>query len=172
MSFTKTRTRTGRPLALAIAGLLATVAIGACDETPPAPQPPEAWVEIRTQFVPVDVASTLEKQIQGLSGRASLAWGTGLLFLYEIGDFKRFWMIDMKFSIDMIWIRDGRIVGIHHRVPVPEPGTPTQKLPRYGIDELVDTVLEVPAGFAAANGWTRGDAVVFGGNAANRPQAL
>lgn len=81
-------------------------------------------------------------------------------------------MIDMKFLIDRIWIRDGRSVGIHYRVPAPKPGTPSQKLPHYGMEELVDTVLEVPAGFAATNGWARGDAVGFGGNAAIRPGAL
>jgi hypothetical protein len=161
-----------RTIALAVAGVLATTAIGACDKAPSATKPPEAWVEIRTQLVPVGVAKTPEQHIQGLSGRTSLEWGTGLLFLYQIADFQRFWMIDMKFSIDMIWIRDGRIVGIHHRVPAPKPGTPSQKLPRYGIEELVDTVLEVPAGFASTNGWALGDAVVFGGKAANRSEAL
>ena len=160
-----------RTIAIAVAGVLATAAIGACDETPPATKPPEAWVEIRTQFVPVDIAKTPEQRTQGLSGRPSLEWGTGLLFLYQIEDFQRFWMIDMKFPIDMIWIRDGHIVGIHHRVPAPDPGTPSQQLPHYGIEELVDTVLEVPAGFASTNGWDRGDAVVFGGNAANRSEA-
>jgi uncharacterized membrane protein (UPF0127 family) len=160
----------GGAIAVCIAVLACAPLIG-CSDAAKLAAAPKAWVKIRTQVVPVAVAATAEQQTQGLSGLDSLEWGTRMLFLYEIGDFQRFWMIDMKFPIDMVWIRDGRIVGIHHRVPVPLPGTPSRKLPRYGIEELVDSVLEVPAGYAASNGWSNGDAVAFGGDAAKRPTA-
>jgi hypothetical protein len=78
-----------------------------------------------------------------------------MLFPYEQPGFLPFWMKDMRFAIDIIWIRDGRIVDVAHSVPFdPEGPGPTVR-PR----ELADSVLEVPAGYAAAQGWRRGDRV-------------
>ena len=77
------------------------------------------------------------------------------MFQYSAPRFAGFWMKDMRFDIDIVWIREGRIIEVSHRVEhSPEGPGPTIR-PR----ELVDTVLEVPAGFAQANGWRIGDRV-------------
>ena len=157
-----------RIAAIVALGLLGSPALVGCSELHAPASEPAAWVEIRSTRVEVDVAVSPEEQRQGLSGRAKLDWGQGMVFLYETSGFQSFWMIDMRFPIDMIWIRDGRVVSVHHNVPVPEPDTPRNALPRYGPKELVDTVLEVPAGYARAHGWERGDAVSFGGAASMR----
>jgi len=103
-----------------------------------------------------EVADTPARRKQGLSGRTGLGEGTGLLFPYARADRHGFWMYDMHFDIDIVWIRDGRVVDISHRVPKPDPGArPATAQPR----ELADTVLEVPAGFALAHGWRAGDRV-------------
>ena len=148
-----------RLAAIASLWLAAVLALGACSEAPRPPAPSAAWVEIRSERVAVDVAASLEQQIQGLSGRSSLEWGTGMLFLYEIKDFQRFWMKRMHFPIDIVWIRDDRLVQVSHRVPAAPPDTPDDQLPTYAASELVDCVLEVSAGLAQASGWRRGDAV-------------
>lgn len=153
------------PRALALAIALATFAACSNDaqrgETPAGP-----WVEIRGAQVAVELARTKAEQVQGLSDRTELAWGRGMLFQYPTASFQRFWMRRMHFAIDIVWIRDDRIVRIHHRVPPPPDGTPDSKLPTYGSGELVDAVLEVPAGYAEANGWRRGDTVTLGPEAA------
>lgn len=159
-----------RIAAIVALGLLGGPALVACNDLPAAAPEPAAWVEIRSARVEVEVAVSPEEQRRGLSGRDKLDWGHGMVFLYEIGGFQAFWMIDMKFPIDMVWIRKGRVIGLHHNVPLPEPDTPRDKLPRYGLNELIDTVLEVPAGYARAHGWARGDAVTFGGAASRRPE--
>lgn len=58
-------------------------------------------------------------------------------------------MNEMKFPIDIVWIRDGVVVGIDADVPSPRVGEApaTRTSP-----EPVDAVLEVPAGFAAEAG--------------------
>lgn len=117
-------------------------------------------VEIRGQRVEVEIAKTREEQRQGLSDRDRLPWDRGMLFLYEEPGFYAFWMKDMRFDIDIVWIRDRRIVHIHHRVPRPNSAdgpVPRGQLPRYQPPELADRVLEVPAGYAQAHGWRRGD---------------
>jgi hypothetical protein len=130
---------------------------GACNspDRPSGAQPTE--VTIRQQSIEVEVVRTREEQARGLSERDSLAWGSGMLFPYERPAFVSFWMKGMRFDIDIVWIRDGRIVGIAGRVPYPpdpEAAPATARSP-----ELIDMVLEVPAGYAGAHGWSRGDRV-------------
>lgn len=128
----------------------------------------EAWVSIRGARVEVEFARTRAEQVQGLSDRHELPWGRGMLFQYSRPSFQRFWMKRMHFAIDMVWIRDGRLVSVSHRVPTAAPGTPDSELPTYGPRELVDSVLEVPAGFAEASGWRQGDRVELSPGAARR----
>jgi uncharacterized membrane protein (UPF0127 family) len=75
-----------------------------------------------------------------------------MLFVFENKDvIPGFWMKDMKFSIDIIWINDGKIAQITKELPTPEPGTPDRNLPIYTPEGGIDYVLEVPAGFSDKN---------------------
>ena len=117
----------------------------------------EAQVTIRQQSIDVEVVRSREEQARGLAERDSLAWGRGMLFPYERPAFVSFWMKGMRFDIDIVWIRANRIVGIAERVPhPPDPeAAPVSVRP----PELIDMVLEVPAGYARTQGWSRGDRV-------------
>ena len=52
----------------------------------------------------MDVALTPAARARGLSGRESLASMTGMLFVFETGRASAFWMKDMLFSLDFVWI--------------------------------------------------------------------
>jgi hypothetical protein len=143
--------------ALMLALLLASGAVGCAQaETPEGPS-----ITIRDQRVALEVVRTSAEQSKGLGYRDSLDWGRGMLFVYDAPRFVSFWMKGMRFDIDIVWIRDGRIVGIESFVPYPRdnPSQPASVRPK----ELVDNVLEVPAGFAQAHGWRPGDAVRLAG---------
>ena len=163
----RARRRHGRRYALATLLLLVAGCGAAPSSSDEATQAgtAESWVEIRRGRVNVEVRRTPAEQAQGLSGRKELAWGDGMLFPYASPRPLRFWMKEMNFAIDMVWIREGRIVEISHRVPPPEPGAATHQIPTAQPRELADTVLEVPAGYASAHGWRRGDPVEYGPNA-------
>lgn len=151
------------PAVVALLALACGLLLAGCGSSPAqdAGPEPDAWVTIRDARVATEVVRTPEERARGLGGRDSLAWGDGMLFPYEQPGFLAFWMKDMRFSIDIVWIRAGRITEIAHRVPwSPEGPGPTLR-PR----ELADAVLEVPAGYAEAHGWRRGDAVTIGENA-------
>lgn len=94
----------------------------------------------------VAVADTSEERILGLSGTKTLDQGTGLLFVFESDTRSGFWMKDMLFPIDIIWISaTGEVVGVEADVSpdtYPAIFSPTEKI-RY--------VLEVPAGFSTAH---------------------
>lgn len=110
--------------------------------------------------IPVEVVDTPEERAQGLSGKESLPEEEGMLFSFEtLKTNPAFWMKDMMFSIDIIWISDGRIVQINRSVPAPAQGTADANLPLYQTQVPIDYVLEVNAGFSDKMGIKEGDGV-------------
>lgn len=94
----------------------------------------------------VEVVDTPTARRQGLSGRESLPEGYGMLFLFDQPSRQGFWMRDMHFPIDILWIYEGEVIGYERRVPAPEDGTLDRDLPTYFSPGEVDMVLEVNAG--------------------------
>ena len=106
----------------------------------------------RTVFV--DVADTPEKRSVGLSGHEELAPDEGMLFVFPEDGIYAFWMKDMRFSIDILWIsREGVIVDMQQKVaPETYPAAYTpRKEARY--------VLELPSGWVERYTVELGDAV-------------
>ncbi|MDP3763263.1 MAG: DUF192 domain-containing protein [bacterium] len=100
-------------------------------------------IKINDVSAEVEVADTPEMHAKGLSGRKTLPIDTGMLFVFENQEQYGFWMKDMNFTIDIVWIDENlRIVGIEKRVlPETFPQVFYPKSP-------VKYVLELPAGFA------------------------
>jgi uncharacterized membrane protein (UPF0127 family) len=92
----------------------------------------------------VEIADSEAERRSGLSGRAGLASGRGMLFLHEDSAVQSYWMKGMSFAIDIIWIDDDEIVGF---VEEAQPEDPPETV--YVSPGPVDKVLEVPAGFVA-----------------------
>lgn len=106
--------------------------------------------------IQIERADTLATRIQGLSGRKSLAPDTGMLFIFEKSDIYGFWMPDMYFAIDIIWIDvQKKIVHIEKNV------TPESYPKIFKPTTLAQYVLEVPAGFSDQNTIEVGDEVRF-----------
>ena len=63
-------------------------------------------ITVNNQPVAVEIADTPTEQAKGLSGRASLPAGTGLLFIFDQPDYYSFWMKEMNFPIDILWLDD------------------------------------------------------------------
>lgn len=105
------------------------------------------------------IADTPEKQSKGLGGRRSLGADEGMLFVFDTDAQYGFWMKDMRFPIDIMWIDDGKIVDIAPNVP--PPTSDSLQLPSYLPRLPADTVLEVNAGFAQHNGVKIGDTVLM-----------
>jgi len=59
----------------------------------------------------VEVVSTPSAWAKGLSGRRSLPEKNGMLFTFGQQREHSFWMKDMQFPLDMVWIRDDVVVG-------------------------------------------------------------
>ena len=107
------------------------------------------------------VADTPEERARGLSGRPSLPRDWGMWFDLGRSTVPSFWMKDMRFPQDMVWIDAGlQVVGVTHEAQVPEPGTPEQELPRYNAGSTpVRYVLEINGGLARELGIAPGQPV-------------
>jgi uncharacterized membrane protein (UPF0127 family) len=111
----------------------------------------------------VEIASTMLEQARGLSFRPSLSAHAGMLFLFGgSGSVQSFWMKDMNFPLDMIWISGNTVAGFAQNVPAPASGAPIWSLPVYTSPDSVDKVLEVNAGTVAKYNIKAGDAVTIG----------
>ncbi|HUD04109.1 MAG TPA: peptidoglycan bridge formation glycyltransferase FemA/FemB family protein [Candidatus Paceibacterota bacterium] len=118
----------------------------------------EPRVLIGKTVIHVEVAKDTETIRTGLSGRDTLASDRGILFVFPRPKWYRFWMRNMRFSIDMIWIRGDKIVGVTENIKNEfDPAHPHF----YKAPEKVDHVLEVNAGFAKRKNICAGDTVVF-----------
>ncbi len=90
------------------------------NQTPPLKYQPFTIIKIGQGEIRAEVARTDEERVRGLSGRESLRADEGLLFVFEIPGNHGFWMKDMNFPIDIIWLNEERRVIHIERGVLPE----------------------------------------------------
>ncbi len=67
----------------------------------------------KKECLEVELAVTDEEQTNGLSGREILDENKGMLFIMERDDIHSFWMKDMRFSLDIMWVSgNGTVVDL------------------------------------------------------------
>jgi len=118
----------------------------------------KAEVSVGGNVFYADVVTTSFKQARGLSGREKLGDSEAMLFVFRKPSLRVFWMKRMKISIDIIWIKNGAVIGITENA-LPEPGISYLKLKRYLSPSAADMVLEVAAGAAKKININVGDSV-------------
>lgn len=90
-----------------------------------------------------------------------------MLFIFEGDQHLAFWMPDMNFPLDMVWIDSGcQVVDATLNAPVPEPGQGLADLPRFSPQAPARFVLEINAGEFEAAGLTPGEQAAFGNSIA------
>jgi uncharacterized membrane protein (UPF0127 family) len=106
--------------------------------------------------VRVDIADTPALQEQGLSGRQLLLEDQGMYFIFNHPGIYPFWMKEMNFPIDIIWIGEHMsVIDItQDALPSSFPQTFVSRVPAL-------YVLEVQAGFAERHGVKIGDQVLL-----------
>lgn len=131
----------------------ATSAAGRPLSPPWLPTPPfsseTAVITVDGHVVDAEIADTARLRERGLSYRDGLAPGTGMIFLYDEAAVRSFWMFEMRFCLDIVWITDGRVVGAAENACPAE--SPDDDIPRFRSPEAVQYVLEVDAGWMAEN---------------------
>ena len=116
---------------------------------------PEPNVVINKTAFTVEVANEPLEQIKGLSGHAPLQDNQAMLFIFPKKQTRNFWMKNMLFPIDILWIEDNQIVKIDKALP-PEGETPEKS---YSSITPVNYVLEINAGLSDKYNLRAGDKV-------------
>ena len=117
-------------------------------------------LKIGGKILMVEIANTDQQRQQGLSDQTQMADNKGMLFDFgsQLSN-TAFWMKDMKFNLDFIWIAQNKVVGITSDVP--HPGSASDPLPSYYSPSPVNQVVEVNAGWTKKNNISAGDAVLL-----------
>ena len=130
-----------------------------------APDPELPLVTIGAAIWQVELAITGEQLARGLSGREILPAGTGMLFIYEQEGNRTFWMPDLRFPLDMVWIGGNcEVADVTLNAPIPLPGQSRNDLPRFSPSAPAQYVLEINPGEFESLGINVGDSVRFGGS--------
>jgi len=112
-------------------------------------------VTIKDQTVDVYLAQTAAERETGLSAFTGIKSDQGMLFIFGNAEKPSFWMKDMKFPIDIIWINNNQIVDITKNLPVQYDPDLTKYYPNADIDRA----LEVNAGWIDKNNIKVGDKI-------------
>ncbi len=124
----------------------------------PNPALPKNTVTIGNATFNVELATTTVAEARGLSFRTSLGTDAGMLFIFGTPAVQNFWMKDMDFPLDMIWIGGGKVLGFVQNA-VPQPGVMLWNLTIYSSPDGTNEVLEVNAGTVARENIKGGDTV-------------
>ena len=116
----------------------------------------EDIIKINENTFSVLIADTPTKRALGLSGREELASGYGMLFVFERSGNYPFWMKDMNFAIDILWINEDNEI-----IYVLEDIAPETYPTAFTSPEEALYVLEFPIGTVAETGIKLGDKIVY-----------
>jgi len=108
--------------------------------------------------ITIELAVTPIERELGLMFRDRIEPDQGMLFVFEIEDRSAFWMFNVKFSIDILWLdAHKRVVHIEAGVPP----CPREPCPSYPTPTPALYVLELKSGQAAAHKIKVGDRLEF-----------
>ncbi len=112
---------------------------------------------INNHIFSLEIVKTDKEREIGLAKYKNIPQNFGMLFFFEKPDFHSFWMKNMKFPIDIIFIRNNKIVTIFKNASPPKSNN--EFIPIYRTKELSDSVLEINAGLSDKYNFKTGDFV-------------
>lgn len=119
---------------------------------------PRPYVFIGDEIIYVEIADTPQKRGQGLSGRESLCEQCGMLFIFPEPAMPDFWMSNMNFPLDILWIKDRTVIGVVENLsPLADNAPPVYYRPK----EPITASLELNAGWVKNHQVKIGDQIKF-----------
>lgn len=110
------------------------------------------YIEIKDLKVKVQLANSLWEKASGLSGRKEMPKNEGMLFIFSRPGRHFFWMKNMNFPLDIIWLDENmKVVEIDKNV---QPDSFPQT---YQSPGLIKYVLEINAGLSDQYDISKGD---------------
>ena len=113
-------------------------------------------VRLGSQIFTLEVANTPAQQTKGLGDRTNLAPRHGMLFTFDQAAVQCFWMKDMHFSIDIIWLDSQERIGY-----IQSDVSPATYPHTFCPAVTARSVIELPAGQAQRLGLRIGQQLHF-----------
>lgn len=118
---------------------------------------PNGKVTFGKQTFNVETVKDSKAQQVGLTKYNSIKTDQGMLFVFDKPDTYSFWMKNMKFPIDIIFIKDNSVVSfVENAKPV---GADAANPPIYTPTDPADKVVEIQAGLVKKYAIKKGDTV-------------
>jgi len=112
-------------------------------------------LQIHGESVQLEVVSTPAAQSKGLGGRATMSNDRGMLFTFAQPTVQCFWMKDMQFSLDIVWLNSSK------KVVMIEKDVSPKTYPKAFCAPTTAYVIEINAGKAASLGIRTGETLRF-----------
>jgi uncharacterized membrane protein (UPF0127 family) len=98
----------------------------------------DTTVKIGDDHIKAEIAQSDQDKEQGLAGRSCIGANQGMLFVFKEPGKYDFWMKDMKFPIDIIWLNENKqVVKVAPNVsPATYPKTFSSDIPSMYVLEL------------------------------------
>ena len=110
---------------------------------------PQGTIKIDDQILVVKIADTDALRVRGLMFHDELPFDQGMLFVFDQPGIRPMWMLNMQFSLDIIWFDENlHVTAIEKNVPPCQTTIEVVTCRENGVSgDNAKYVLEVTAGF-------------------------
>lgn len=116
---------------------------------------PKGTIKVDDVLLEVQIADTEPRRVRGLMFQDQLPYDNGMIFVFSQPGTYSLWMLNMQFSLDMMWFdKYGKIVHIEKDVPPCKSTLEIATCQSIVPDGEALYVLEVTAGFVEQNNIT------------------
>jgi uncharacterized membrane protein (UPF0127 family) len=116
------------------------------------------FIDVGSKKIRAEVARSPLKREKGLSQRQNLEDNEGMIFIFEQEGNWSFWMKQMLFNLDIIFLKDNKVVDIAENMPYP---LSENNIAVVSPKQKANLVLEVNAGLVKKCNIKIGDKVIF-----------
>lgn len=116
---------------------------------------PRGTIKVDEVPVEVQIADTEPRRVRGLMFQDQLPYDQGMIFVFDEPGLYSLWMLNMQFSLDMIWFdENGKVVHIEKDVPPCKTALEITTCQSVVPEGNAKYVLEVTSGFIDQNNIT------------------
>ncbi|MDH3191409.1 MAG: DUF192 domain-containing protein [Nitrosopumilus sp.] len=109
---------------------------------------PRGTIKVDDVPLQVQIADTEPRRIRGLMFQEQLPYDQGMIFVFEQPGLYSLWMLNMQFSLDMIWFDEqGNVVHMEKNVPPCKTALETMTCQSIIPEGNAMYILEVTSGF-------------------------
>lgn len=109
---------------------------------------PRGTIKIDNIPLEVQVADSEPRRVRGLMFQDPLPYSQGMIFVFDKAGIYSLWMLNMQFSLDMIWFdQGGNIIQIEKNIPPCKSALETMSCQSITPDGEALYILEVTSGF-------------------------